>query len=522
MTPPRTSRTLSAPEQIVLLDQLQRMTPQARAILAPDDVVPRSFMRDPEELVDPSGVALRSGFLQNAFEARRQAFPDMSTEEFLAGAEPGTLLYGVVDALLGPASATLLRTTDPDRYVDALRLAYADFRTTPPPFDGGVSYGSYRYHVGNHVALPETLNVTPMNAPVGPDLHYPPYGGIVTARGHRSIGTVMGSQALGREIPLDLRGPDLFRELQVRSVDEVHAWDYDPDFLLSEVQIAHMISTGEPPMYRFSLVSGPPRPRAVQQARWELAARLGDERVLTADGAALQRIWDRAGRDAGRPTGSPLDLRSRYGRDPYYRLSRDELFEMAMGRGSLDVAFRPYEWEHARPQRFIREMQLWVRRLMRNSPDEDFWSSRLSMLTGASEPANLQLLTPFDHARTDVVAARMFGGMTRLDRFGNRAVPTLDEVSAYDTMNRYAAFPSRSAFPLWSFPLTDELRATEPLVAFDQRTLAELIAALMDDDWQRAVVALDDDLSDQWKRLVARVNTQAGFLGLPTALRLPD
>ncbi|GAA1011654.1 hypothetical protein Aple_012580 [Acrocarpospora pleiomorpha] len=83
------------------------------------------------------------------------------------------------------------------------------------PFDGGVSYGSYRYHEGFHVEFPDDLNaklnVMPMNAPVGPDLHYPPYGDKVTKRGHRSIGMVMASRVWNREIPLTARGVELFR-----------------------------------------------------------------------------------------------------------------------------------------------------------------------------------------------------------------------------------------------------------------------------------------------------------------------
>ncbi|MET7707778.1 hypothetical protein [Micromonospora sp. NPDC005413] len=514
------SAGLSVPERLALVGQLQRMTPQARALLRPG-VVPLAFLRDVEQLVDPSGVCLRSGFLQHAFEAARRDFPIISMEGFLAGAGQGSLLADVVDALLGEASATLLRTSDPARYVDALRRSYADFRTVATPFDGGVSYGSYRYHEGFHVELPEDLNVMPMNAPVGLDPRYPAYGAVVTGRGHRSIGMVMASRVWDREIPLTARGPDLFRELQVRSLDEVHAWDYDPDLLVSEVQIAHMISTGDAPIYRFSFEKGPPRARTVTQARWELAARLEDERVLTVDNAELQRLWDHHGRSATVPRGDPLDVRSRYGRDPYYRLSRDELFEMAMGLPSArNVAIRVYEWEHARPQRFIREMQRWVRTL-RKKLDEDVWSSRLSMLTGASEPGNLHLLSPRDHALTDLYAGRMMGGITRLDRWGNRVVPTVAEEADYDFAARAQDYTSQYGATAEPFPLTDIARVAEPVVAFEQRTLAELMAALRDDEWQRAL-ASTPEAAGAWNELVRRLNSHVDGYGMPTALHLPQ
>jgi hypothetical protein len=75
------------------------------------------------------GGALRSGYLQANFEAARRDAPGLTTGEFLAGGGEDSLFRGVVDSLLGPASATMLRTGDSGRYVEALRSAYHDFRT---------------------------------------------------------------------------------------------------------------------------------------------------------------------------------------------------------------------------------------------------------------------------------------------------------------------------------------------------------------------------------------------------------
>ncbi|GES18364.1 hypothetical protein Aple_012590 [Acrocarpospora pleiomorpha] len=108
MSPPRDVRTRlgdllanppirSMSEQLALLNQLQRMTPQVRAIFAAGRA-PRSFARDPRELIDPSGLCVRSGWLQNAFEAVREDFPNISIEGFLAGGDSRSLLYAVVDA----------------------------------------------------------------------------------------------------------------------------------------------------------------------------------------------------------------------------------------------------------------------------------------------------------------------------------------------------------------------------------------------------------------------------------------
>ncbi|GAA1011653.1 hypothetical protein Aple_012570 [Acrocarpospora pleiomorpha] len=321
--------------------------------------------------------------------------------------------------------------------------------------------------------------------------------------------------------------------MQVRSYDEVHAWDYDPDLLLSEVQIAHMISTGNPPIYSFRYEKGPPKPRTVEQARWELAARLQNERILAAGEAELEQIRARIGSDTVRRSGNSLDFRSRYARDPYYRLSRDELFEMALARpNALDVASLVYEWEHVGgTQRFIEDMDEWVRRLSnqyRSNPDEfpqEFWASRLAMITGASEPSNLHLLGRWDHARTDLEAGRNFI-RARLDRYGNRAIPTRREVSRY-TYEQRAEGPTGFTFPsgetLGSFPLTDFDRAADAVVGFDQRTLAELMSALQEDEWQNALRLLQDaDRREEWNGLVRRLNRQVDYYGMPAALRLPE
>jgi hypothetical protein len=517
------STSVTLPTRLALLNQVQRMTPQARGVLGVD-LAPPAFSRDYRELVDPSGTAFRSGFLQSGFEAARQEIPELTMEEFLAGGRPGSLLHAVVEATLGSASAMLLRTSDPQQYVNALRQACLSFRGMPAPFDGGVSYGTHRYHTGDHVVIPEPCNLTPMNAPLGPSpelLAYPKYGPVVRARGHRWIGMVMATRLWGRDIPATARDVALFQALQPRSRLELHAWDYDPDFLLSEVQIAHMISTGAAPIHRFTIDEGRATARDALQARWELAARLQDETILSAD-TDLQLLWDRLGSDARRRTGNPRDRLSRYARDPFYRLSRDDLFTMALRRSpGLKVWVQPYEWEHARPQRFIEEMLGWVGRLSRQlASGDDYWGSRLSMLTGASEPSNLFLVTPFEHSLLDLFAARI-GGDVRLDRFGNRAVPSLAEQEAYNFAARAEDFTFPSGDVLSPFPRTDAARADEGVVAFDQHTLAELASALQDEDWQRALATTKGVQAD-WNKLVARLNTQVDHYGMPAALRLPE
>ncbi|MBQ1044415.1 MULTISPECIES: hypothetical protein [unclassified Micromonospora] len=521
------TRPVGLVQQQGLLMAQQKLTAQA-AKTAGEAVTtvpaPTAFLRDPAQLVDHSGIALESAYLQNLYQAARRDSPRLTTGEFLAGGAADSLFHGIVDSLLGPAAATMLRTTDPDLYRRALVQAFHDFRFSPTPYDGGIAYSRYRYQVGHHVALPEELNVLPMNTPTGPDLHYPPYGPLVTARGHRTVGMVMASRAWGRDIPLDARGVTLFRALGLKSRDVLHAWDYDPDLLLSEPQIAHMISTGAAPVYQFRIVRGTPSARTAAQARWELAARLEDDALLEADDAELQQLWSHYGSDTARKTGDPTNLRTRYARDPYYRMSRDELFEMALRLPSgWNVAVRSYEWEHGLPQRFTKRMVGWARELRRYL-DEGVWTSRLSMLTGAAEPANLQLLSPWAHARVDLHAGRMFDGVTRVDRYGNRAVPTLAEVAAYDDAARAADFPMPGGGTLRPFPLTDTPRADEPIVAFDQHTLAELVSALHEDEWQKALktaAGQNTHVRADWNQLVDRLNTHLAAYGMPAALHLP-
>ncbi|RLQ08725.1 hypothetical protein EAD96_04295 [Micromonospora sp. BL1] len=520
------TRPVGLVQQQGLLTAQQKLTAQAAKTSATRAVtpVPTAFLRDPAQLVDRSGVALESAYLQNLYQAARRDNPRLTTGEFLAGGAVDSLFHGIVDSLLGPAAATMLRTTDPDLYRQALVQAFHDFRFGPTPYDGGIAYSRYRYQIGHHVALPEELNVIPMNAPTGPDLHYPAYGKLVTARGNRTIGMVMASRAWGRDIPLDARGVTLFRTLGLKSEDVLHAWDYDPDLLLSEPQIAHMITTGDSPVYHFKLVREKVNDRTAEQARWELAARLEDEAFIEADDATLHRLWNHHGSDTAGRTGDPTNLETRYARDPYYRRSRDELFEMALRLpGAWNVRTRSREWEHGLVQRFTKRMNDWAHRLG-NHLDETVWASRLSMLTGAAEPANLQLLSPWEHARVDLHAGRMFDGVTRVDRYGNRAVPTLRDVAAYDDAARAADSPLTGGGTLRAFPLTDTPRADEPIVAFDQFTLAELVGALHEDEWQKAVkttAGQNTHVRAEWNQLVDRLNTHLAAYGMPAALHLP-
>jgi len=109
------TRPSSMVEMLALLGRDQRLTPQVYRAMLSDTPLPGSgFLRDPIQLIDRNGVSLWSASLQSEFAAARRDAPGLTIGQFLAGGAEGSLRRTLVDALLGPASATMLRTLNPE------------------------------------------------------------------------------------------------------------------------------------------------------------------------------------------------------------------------------------------------------------------------------------------------------------------------------------------------------------------------------------------------------------------------
>lgn len=506
-----------------------------KGLSPPAGAVELGFRRVVEQVLDHGGDSFAQRVFQEAFAAARALDPSLSPERFLAGLRKSSQLYWLARELLGPASLMLLTATRRGEFEQALKRHYDDFRYVHPPYDGGLSYGAYRYLEGWHVDLAASrVKVLPANTPrfdrrTGLFL-YPDYGTVARQRLNRSVAAVQASRVWGRAIPLDLEGKELFEALEIEHSLETFANYLDPELRQSRLQIAFTLSTGYPPIYRSAIVprgADPPTglrlspARNAEQARWELAARLGSHLLDPAtDLKALRASLAKGG--TRRPASS-------IPHDPFSQLSDDELFALALRRPDAPRVYtNVFEWEHHRSQRFTKEM-LGMIAAMRLGP---VWRSRIQMLTGLCEPENLHFVSPPLHAALDLLAAgyappssRKKGefkheaysaNRARQDRFGNTFFIPADAAPDPD----YVSLEEKSWRPR-RFPNLELKRAEAPLVAYEPRHVIALLTELQHADLQMAARALNGAPLDAWNHLVEQLNAAANVYGISKALWLP-
>jgi hypothetical protein len=488
---------------------------------APDAVRTPSFRRVPEQITSHGGDAFTHRVLNEPFQVARAEQPGLTLEQFLARVDPDSALGRVIDELLGPAQATLLRTTDPGQFERALVDHYRTFRHGPPPYDAGVSYARHRYLDGAHVDLRQSrLLVVPPNAPVFSQVEnafrYPSWD-VGRARANQSVAAVQLSRVLGRDVPLDKGGRELFDALNLDHSVETFDCYLDPELRLSALQWAFTMATGYAPIYRSVLASGAApsgkglksyAARTATQAQWELASRLGTPELIDAPAEALRHEWDRARKAGGasvRPTATAAQ-------DAFTEASTDDLFSMALREPDAPKVYvATPEWEHHRSQRLAGRLD----KLAVTLQVPDAWRSRFRMLAGLCEPENLHFLMPWMHAAEDLFAGgfapvrqriwqdgsfnagAFLVNRSRVDRWGNVMVPT-----------DFASHP-------------DLPRAKNALVAYTPRDLVALLTSMQEDTVLRAARDLAGEDVRMWNALADQLNAAARALEMSPALSLP-
>jgi hypothetical protein len=505
-----------------------------------------TFRRVPEQILDHGGDGFGSRSLQEGFAAARAADPRLTPERYLAGLDPSTPLGRLRDALFGGASSTLLYTTDLALYERALHDVHRLLRReTPSPYDAGPSYGSHRYLDGSHIDLRDSrLLVLPINTPrfdtdSGQWL-YPDYSSQARPAANRFVMAVQLGRVLGRDIPLDKQGRELFEALAITDSVDTYPCYLDSELDQSLLQAALVLSTGYNPMYRSAIKPPgpkPPGPRNAEQAQWQLAARLGPE--LLDRRVDLQAAWDavpKRGRDQRPRVFIPHDA--------FSQLSVDELFAIALRRRDAPrVVLHTFEWEHHRSQRFADKMLKIIARLKLGP----VWSSRFSMLMGLCEPENLHLVSPPMHAALDFYAGnfafpktptRVDGRLKaeafrpnpgRTSRWGNMlgGNPELNRAMLAEELEYYDLTPAQRDKALDGLMVhvvethPDLARGQDVLVAYEPRHVIALLAELQHDDVQRAARTLRGADRASWNDLTDQLNRAADAHGIPPAFRLP-
>ncbi len=213
-------------------------------------------------------------------------------------------------------------------------------------------------------------------------------------------------------VPTDVAGAELLRAMGTPASGPAQPIQGMAGVRLSNLQLIQTLHSGRTPAFREMeiqrgatapvgfYVSRGPGGRAAEDARWELAARLGDPDLVNQGGFANRIGTHAAATDAVRPT-TPT-----HPEHIVTTLSNKELVAVARADpGCVQIASRVLEVEHQRAQRALRTID----RMLRNLRVPFDWSL-LRHVCGFGDPHNLIVVTPEGHAAVDFFAQFIGGG----------------------------------------------------------------------------------------------------------------
>lgn len=351
--------------------------------------------------------------LYEPFERLRQTKPYVPFRDFIAAnPEAERLLRN----WLGDDQFILATELTGATYFEARARVLAALRGNNPPIAQWMSWGHWgpgQLEMPEFDALPRLL---PVDFPVRTEIEGVirwKYPDVSTGRTrlYQNFGYAELLQRLpsGRPIPLDAGSAELLQALRLPHDPTPRPCFGRPELNLSTLQVTHMLSTGQPPPLRSVIVppGQPPPPgfrlsegvsgRTAEDARWELASRLGDPTLVNEDGFA-RRVQSEQHQTAAarteRPAGGNPD-------HPVTQLSNAELVAIARNdHYCVQIATRVVEMGHVRGQRSVRMIS---RVFMALQPVLDV--NLVAHLCGLCDPHNLRILTPEGHAAEDFFAA---------------------------------------------------------------------------------------------------------------------
>ncbi len=199
-----------------------------------------------------------------------------------------------------------------------------------------------------------------------------------------------------------------------------------------------MTVTGSPPITSGQILAagqtGTVKPaRAELEGRMQIFEMYGDPAdgpsVLDMNNDELIKYRDDLLKEHGATAFNKRQARNKGMANPFTRLSAAEAFQHAMrDPDAVPVAFKVAEIEHHMGQRVARVMDALCDAL--NLPESI--RGEFNRVAGLVDPANLDIVTPWEHALVDAHAATnpwlvrrgiFSGNTTRTDAFGNRAIP---------------------------------------------------------------------------------------------------
>jgi hypothetical protein len=347
--------------------------------------------------------------LYEPFEAARRANPFITFREFLET----DIAKGLLRNLLGDDQYVLATERWGADYFAARGRVLETLRTEHPPIAQWMSWG----HWGPGEISPEVYDGMPRLLPVDFPVRriakdgtvswgYPRWDtGRMRFYQNTAYAELLRRLPEGSDIPLDLSGGKLLAGMAVDRDVASRPFAGMSKLRLSTWQVVQLYSTGRAPPWKAVLlesgeaaekgfrISKGTAGRNADDARWELARRLGDMEL--ADEATFAVALEKQG-DAARLADRPRRADANPDH-PVTQLSNAELVALARDLpGAPRIAVKVWEVEHQRAQRSIRSLERVLSAL-----DQVVDTSLIRHLCGLCDPHNLRLVTPEGHAALD-------------------------------------------------------------------------------------------------------------------------
>jgi hypothetical protein len=466
--------------------------------------LPLGYRRVLEQLLDDGANAFVDRRLQRQWVLARRRDPGLTPRQFVRQAAGRA--QQLLRELLGPDQYVLEALAEGPAYFAAWQRVVDSWRHVPPPADCGHSFGHWDADLAGLGRPPEGM-LLPMDYPVFDRDGRPSYPGWPTAkvRGQQLMAHVNLSRWLPDvDLPLAITPQELVELLGDQAAARVaHRSELHPDLIQTPTQLAFTRATGLAPIvawqripsansrlpgFRASAASGS---RQAQEARFELAARLyaaGDPDFGQA--LDLDALRTNTGLGAGRNLPADPDNWS-----PFARLEIDELLGLARGNpGAPLIQLHVFELEHHIPERTPGRLEGLFRALEGQRPTAEL-STRLRALCGFSDPANIHLVTPWEHARLDAYAAA-WAGRENLQRI-------------HDYANVRTRIPDPEDAVMAPHP--DLPRVDSPFLGFELPQLLPVVELIRGRLTPAALARLAQSEQATLRELIPRINRLLGY-----------
>ncbi len=502
-----------------------------------------SYRRAPEAFFGTNPRNIEIATVNADFEAAkaRTGNPDMNISEFLSShMSPATRQHVV--AAIGETGLQWAIETDPRKMLGLRDQMYRQLLLLPPDFDCGPRMSWFfdraseaqRIELGREFTKPANRRYpVPMDAPM-PSGKPPTFtkarqranihvGFMAINYGREGANIVLRSTKMGDMVAdAGLRGADMNRLTPPVAGQHLPLFFRDAFIMVrngyAPIMKGERLPDGEPMPKRH-------RRRAELEGKMQLFSLLDEAPasvrekmkpanpidVLDMSPEELAQLADKIGTDELEklmPGKAKIP-----GRNPFMRMNAKEALQHARrDPNAPGVKFVTAEIEHRLAQRSARTMDALGKAL--GLPKE--LHGRFMRAAGLVDPANVAMMTPWDHAAEDVRAAHSHfdlmngvfsGNKRRSDRFGNILVPEgeLPDHVSLDGMTpgqKAAATAFLSQHP-------DAPRAINGLLGAEPARLREILDIVADPKFQKAMDSATGDTKTALNRFLGLLNAAA-------------